>query len=400
LSRPFRSLFRNGLDYSGIGVKIVGMKRSIESYIRKDLENKIVLVTGPRQCGKTTLAKQLYPEYDYFNYDSSEDRLALNKKAWDRSKTLIIFDELHKKKDWKRWIKGIYDTENIPPKLLVTGSARLDVHRRVGDSLAGRYFQYRLHPLDLKEAKHYSKDNASHIFEVLWNCSGFPEPFFKGDEIFYKRWRRSHLDIILRQDLVDLYTVRDVTGIETLVSLLKESVGSTISYSNLARTLERDPNTIKRWLQLLENLYIIFRVTPYHKNIARSLLKEPKYYFYDHTYANPDNGARLENIVACALLKELQFIEDTTGAKTTLHFLRTKDGKELDFLILQDKKPTHVIEVKTSDDSPAKAFNHFSPSFPHAKLIQLVKTLKREKSYPEGLRICSLVSWLADLNLH
>ena len=143
----------------------------------------------------------------------------------------------------------------------------------MGDSLAGRYFQFRLHPLDLKEAVQYIGGNSNQLFDQLWNCSGFPEPFLKASETYYKRWRKSHLDIILRQDLIDLYTGRDIQSIETLVLLLKERIGSSVSYANLARDLERDPNTIKRWLQLLENLYVIFRVTPYHKNIARSLLK-------------------------------------------------------------------------------------------------------------------------------
>ena len=313
------------------------MKRLLQPYIENDLPSKIVLLTGPRQCGKTTLAKQLCDSFDYFNYDAAESRLALKEKSWDRKKLLLIFDELHKMNHWKRWLKGIYDTEGIPPQILVTGSARLDMHKKLGDSLAGRYFQFRLHPLDMKEAVACYSTDTEQVFQQLWDCSGFPEPFLKNSVTYYKRWRRSHLDIILRQDLIDLYTGRDIQAIETLVLLLKDRIGSSISYANLARDLERDPNTIKRWLRLLENLYIIFRVTPFHKNIARSLLKEPKYYFYDHTYAEED-GARLENMVACALLKELQFIEDTQGKSTSLHYLRTKDGKEIDFLICIEKQ--------------------------------------------------------------
>jgi len=369
-------------------------------YISQDLPNKIVLVTGPRQCGKTTLSKQLCSDYDYFNYDSARDRLALQEQSWDRTKTLVIFDELHKMKNWKRWLKGIYDTEGIPPQLLVTGSARLDVYRKVGDSLAGRYFQYRLHPLDLKEAHvHWQGGSDEEIFQRLWDCSGFPEPFLKGDPIHYRRWRRSHLDIILRQDLLDLHAARDIVAIETLVRLLKSRIGSTVSYANLARDLERDATTIKRWLTLLENLYIIFRVTPYSKNIARSLLKEPKFYFYDHTYADDDHGARLENIVACALLKELHYLEDTTGIHTSLHYLRTKDGKEIDFLVCLEEHPTHTIEVKWSDDNPSKAFEYFKHLLPKSKCIQLVYKLAREKSYPTGLRITSLISWLKTVDL-
>ncbi|MBS0358098.1 MAG: ATP-binding protein [Proteobacteria bacterium] len=375
------------------------MKRELQKYILQDLPQKIVLITGPRQCGKTTLSKQLTSNYDYFNYDAGEDRLALKEKSWDRSKQLIIFDELQKMKDWKRWLKGIYDTEGIPPQLLVTGSARLDIYRKAGDSLAGRHFQFHLHPLDMQEASQYWQSNGHDIFDRLWHCSGFPEPFLKGSRSYYKRWQHSHLDIILRQDLLDLYAIRDIQSIEMLVSLLKGRVGSTISYANLARDLDRDANTIKRWLSLLEALYIIYRVKPYHKNIARSLLKEPKYYFYDHAQVE-DSGARLENIVANALLKRLDFLKDTQGTSGSLHFLRTKEGRELDFLICLDDKVTHLVEVKSTDSDPVSGFKHFSPYFPKAKKIQLVKELAREKTYPDGVEIRQLISWLLKLNAH
>ena len=375
------------------------MKRYLEQQIINDLSRKIVLLMGPRQSGKTTLAKQLSSRYDYFNYDADEDRLALKEKSWDREKPLLLFDELHKMPQWKRWLKGIYDTEGIPPNILVTGSARLDIHQNVGDSLAGRYFQYRLHPLDLKEICNHFNSDPEVNFARLWDCSGFPEPFIEGDSNYYKRWRRSHLEIILRQDFLDLHTVRDIKAIETLVLLLKQRIGSSVSYANLARDLERDPQTIKHWLQILENLYVIFPVTPYHKNIARALLKEPKYYFYDHTHAENGDGAKLENIVACALLKEIHYCEDTTGIKGRLYYLRTKDGKELDFLVCFDNMPVLIIEVKLSDANTAAGFRHFSQYFPNVQKLQLVKDIKREKTFENGLAVRALIPWLKDISL-
>ncbi|MCC2666379.1 MAG: hypothetical protein K0R24_1068 [Gammaproteobacteria bacterium] len=375
------------------------MKRDLQTYIEKDLPHKIILLTGARQCGKTTLAKNLKQSFDYFNYDAGEDRVALQKKAWDRKKSLLILDELHKMKQWKRWLKGIYDTEGLEPHLLVTGSAKLNIYQKVGDSLAGRYFQYRLHPLDLKEAYRHWKKNGDEIFNRLFTCGGFPEPFLKGDERYYKRWRRSHLDIILRQDLIDLHSIRDIQAIETLVLLLKNRVGSSISYANLARELGRDANTVKRWLLLLENLYIIFRVTPYSQKVTRSLLKEPKFYFYDIAQVDGDKGARLENLVACALLKELQFLEDTTGENASLHYLRTKDGRELDFLTCIRNTPTHLFEVKWSENNPSPAFKHFKQFFPNAQQIQLVKELAREATYPIGVQVRALITWLMHFSL-
>lgn len=377
---------------------MVIMKRYIESHLLKDLPSKIVLISGPRQTGKMTLSKQLCKAYDYYNYDFSEDRVVIQEKSWDRTKQLIIFDELHKLKQWKRWLKGIFDKEGIPPQILVTGSAKLDIHKRIGDSLAGRYFQYRLHPLDLKEIKDFTDIKPEAAFETLWHCSGFPEPFLKGNQTYYKRWRRSHIDIILRQDLIDISSVRDIESVQTLVLLLSKRAGSTVSYANLARDLDRDPNTIKRWLQLLENLYVIYRVTPYSPNVTRSLKKEPKFYFYDHALVE-NEGARLENIVANALKKELHFLEDTQGVRSALHYLRTKNGQELDFLVSIDDTPTHLIEVKSGDGAPARGFKFFSKLFPKAKSIQLVKNLDREKSLPDGLFIKRLIPWLTQFSL-
>ncbi|MFZ0565178.1 MAG: ATP-binding protein [Chlamydiales bacterium] len=374
------------------------MKRTLQKYILKDLPQKIVLISGPRQTGKTTVSKQLCNDFDYFNYDSSEDRLALQQKSWNRSKQLIIFDELHKMKQWKRWLKGVFDTEGIPPQILVTGSAKLDIHKRVGDSLAGRYFQYRLHPLDLKEIHQFLDVNLEDGFDILWHCSGFPEPFLKGSKTYYRRWRQSHIDIILRQDLIDLSSVRDIESVQTLVLLLSQRTGSTVSYANLARDLDRDPNTVKRWLQLLENLYIIHRATPYSKNVARSLKKEPKFYFYDHALIE-NEGARLENIVANSLKKELHFLEDTQGIKGNLHYLRTKDGQELDFLVSLDRVPTHLIEVKMGNGKPAHGFRHFGKLFPGTVHIQVVRNLLRDTSLPNGLLIKQVIPWLAKLSL-
>lgn len=374
------------------------MERALQTSILKDLPKKIVLISGPRQTGKTTVSKQLRKNFDSLNYDASEDRLAIKEKSWDRSQQLIIFDELHKMKQWKRWLKGIFDMEGIPPEIVVTGSARLDLHKRVGDSLAGRYFQHRLHPLDLKEVCQFSDLEPQEGFETLWHCSGFPEPFLEGTSTYYRRWRRSHIDIILRQDLIDLSSVRDIESVQMLVLLLSQRAGSTVSYATLARDLDRDPNTVKRWLQLLENLYIIHRVTPYFKNVTRSLKKEPKFYFYDHALVE-NEGARLENIVANALKKEIHFLEDTQGVKGSLHYLRTKDGQELDFLVKLDEKPTHLIEVKMSDGNLARGFVHFGRLFPDSQHLQLVKNLSRDKTMPNKLQIKQLIPWLKQFSL-
>jgi predicted AAA+ superfamily ATPase len=356
------------------------MRRYLENLIKKDLKEKIVILSGPRQVGKTTLSKQLIPSYMYLNYDSTADRKIIKNEEWTRDVDLVIFDELHKMKNWKSWIKGIYDTEEIPPGLLVTGSARIETYRKGGDSLAGRFFSYRLHPLTVKEIFSFLNESPKNALDKLIKFGGFPEPYLKNNETFAKRWRRTHIDTIIREDLLDLEKVRDIKSIEILIDLLRERVGSSTSYSSLATDLQVSVHTVKHWLQILENLYVIFPVRPYHKNIARSILKEPKYYLYDVGAVIGDFGAKLENVVALALLRDLHLLEDTTGSKVALHYIKDKEKNEVDFLIIIDNKPSLLIEVKVSDDTFSKSLYRFHQFLKDAEPIQLVNNLTRKKS--------------------
>jgi len=406
--RLSRSLCRKSLDFPGVYARIVDMKRYLTKYIQEDLNKKIILLSGPRQTGKTTLSKMASAHFDYFNFDSLDDRLSLKEKSWDRSKELIIFDELHKLKDWKSWIKGIYDTEGIPPSLLVTGSARLDTHKKVGDSLAGRFFQFRMHPLDLKEIKMFlSPENLEKELDKLLVLGGFPEPFLNGATRFYNRWKKTHLDIILKQDLIDLENIQQITQIETLIQLLKNRVGSPVSYSSLASDLQCSDKTVKRWLTILENMYVIFKIPPFHKNIARAIQKAPKFYFYDTGQVIGDNGLKLENTVACALQKEIHFREDCFGETKKLYYLKNKDGKEIDFCVAANETPSLMVEVKWKEGNLSPNFDMFKKFFPNVKpdikpdikMVQLSKELKREKTFPNGAQIRIAHQWLADLSL-
>lgn len=356
------------------------MERYLEKYIKDDLKEKIILLSGPRQVGKTILSKQLIPSNVYLNYDSTLDRKIIYAQEWTRNVPLVIFDELHKMKKWKSWIKGIYDTEGIPPSIIVTGSARLDVYKKGGESLAGRFFPYRLHPLTVKEICKYLNENSETALDKLIKFGGFPEPYLKSNTTFAKRWRRTHTDTIIREDLLDLERVRDIKSIEIMIDLLKTRVGSTTSYTSLANDLQVSIHTVKHWLQILENLYVIFPVRPYHKNIARSILKESKYYLYDTGAVEGSLGAKLENIVACALLRELHLIEDTTGNKAALYYLRDKEKHEVDFFITIENRPAKLIEVKVSDDKFSSSLFRFHSFLKDATPVQIVYKLKRKKS--------------------
>lgn len=369
------------------------MKRIYTPYAQEFLTKKIIMLTGPRQSGKTTLAKMFSGKSQYLNYDSEEDREIYQEKSWNRHTDFIIFDELHKMKNWKRWIKGIMDTEGNHPALVVTGSARLDTYRKVGDSLAGRYFQYRVHPLDIRELVTINKRiDRKQAIKNLLEYSGFPEPFLEKNTKFYNLWKKTHLDIILRQDLISQENVREIKSIEILIDLLKKRVSAPISYNSLSKDVQCSDKTVKRWLLLLENMYIVFKVLPFHKNIARANLKKPKYYFYDVARV-PDKAARLENLVACSLLKECHFRQDCLGENWELYYLGKRGGIEIDFLIAKDDIPQIVVEVKMSDDSLSKNFKYIANEL-NVKKIQLVKNLKREKTFPDGTEIRSLESWL------
>lgn len=371
------------------------MKRIYTSYCQEFSSKKIILITGPKQSGKTTLTGMFRGTHFYLNYDNEDDRHIYHDKSWDRKKDFVIFDELHKMKNWKRWLKGIFDKEGTQPKLIVTGSARLDTLKKMGDSLAGRYFQYRIHPLDIRELVKVNKNvHRKKAIEKILEYGGFPEPFIQGNRKFYNLWKKTHLDIILKQDMIYLENLRDIRSVEILIELLSKRVASPLSYSSLTEDIQCTDKTVKRWLEQLENMYVIFRIQPFHKNVARSNLKRPKYYFYD-TARVQGEGARFENLVACSLLKECHFREDCLGEDWKLHYVSKKGGREIDFLITRDNHPHIVVEVKLSDSSLSGNFRFIKKDFPGIKKIQLVKNLEREKTFPDGTEVRSVENWLA-----
>lgn len=376
------------------------MERLQKHIIAKDLDKKMVVLTGPRQVGKTTLAKSLssaWTDLEYLNWDSGKDRKIMLRQEWNRKAGLLILDEFHKFKNWKSRIKGIYDTEGIPPRILITGSARLDIYRRGGDSLAGRYFLHRLYPLSVRELKSqiFSPRKA---LQQLMTLGEFPEPFFSQSEEFSRRWRKQHLERIIREDIQDLEPIRNISSLFLLVDLLRERVGSRISYTSLAEDLQVSPHTVKHWIQILEHMYILFMVTPHHHNLARAILKEPKIYFYDTGAVTGDDSAKLENIVAVSLRKWLHFLEDTKGKDVQLCYVRDKEKREVDFLVEIDKKIDLLIEVKISDDTLSRHLLYFHKKLKPRESIQLVHAAERTKTV-QGIFITSAADWLAKLDI-
>ena len=375
------------------------LNRSLTQYIRASLGPKITLITGPRQVGKTTLAKMLDGDFAYYNYDVSKDFRIFSNGEWDRDPALVIFDELHKKKKWKLWLKGLYDSGRFDSQsAVVTGSARLNHIKKVGDSLAGRFREFRLHPLDLKELKLAQVGKSRTNYESLLERGGFPEPFFETSSAKSRTWRRSHTDTILRQDLLSLEIVRDLDSIEVMLELIAERVGSLISYNSLAGDLGVSDLTVKRWLGLLEDLYVVFRVSAASKTVTRGLSKAAKYYFYDLGRVTADEGAKFENLVALSFRKELDFLEDVHGYRTKLGFLRNKEKKEIDFLVQIEGQKPKLIEVKLTDDVASKNFAAFDPYYPKCKKIQLVANLTKRFDTSSGVSVENGITYLENLD--
>jgi hypothetical protein len=373
------------------------MERFQKKAIERDLRKKMVLLAGPRQAGKTTLAKELATQFQssaYLNYDRLEDRKIIAKEGWLPSVELLILDEIHKMPKWKNYLKGIYDTKPPHQKILVTGSARLEIFNRVGDSLAGRYFLHRLLPLSPAECE---KVHTPYTLDRFLERGGFPEPFLTEELVDANRWRLQYIDSLLREDVLDFDQIQNLNAIRMVFELLREKVGSPISYTSIAEDVAISPNTVKKYIQILEALYVIFRITPFSKNIARSLLKEPKIYFFDTGLVKGDPGAKWENFVAGCLLKHIFAKIDYAAEPYALHYLHTKERQEVDFALACDNKITQIIEAKYSDPSPSPALLYFHDKY-HLPALQLVKELKREH-IDKGVEIVAASNFLKTLVL-
>ena len=373
------------------------MKRIQTSRIIKDLAKKMVFLAGPRQVGKTFMSKQVATADKqplYLNYDSLEDRVIINTQAWLEKIDLLILDELHKMPDWKNFLKGVYDTKPLHLHILVTGSARLDIFDKLGDSLAGRYYLHRLLPLSAAELKQLDQPVD---FNRLMQRGGFPEPYLDDNDIEADRWRMQYSNSLLATDIFDFDKVQNVKALRLIFELLRAKVGSPVSYQSIAEDVGVSAMTVRKYIEILEALYIVFRVSPFSNNIARSLLKEPKIYFFDSGLVTGGEGAQLENTVAVSLLKHVYAKNDYLAEAYTLHYLRTKDGLEVDFALCKDKQIKEIIEVKLSDKEIDKSLYTFSTKY-HLPAIQLVKNLRLERKVGD-IRVMKVVDYLSDLML-
>lgn len=373
--------------------------RYIQNQVLDDLKQKMVFIDGPRQVGKTTFAQTLYKksDYTYLNWDIDEQRTLILKKELGHN-LLIIFDELHKNKKWRGYLKGLFDSmkadESTKRQILVTGSARLDYYRFGGDSLQGRYHYLRLMPLSFHEIKASTKSDVLDLMKL----SGFPEPFFRGSEKETKRWSNEYISRLVREEISDLEKVSDLATLETLAYALPQYVGSPLSINGLRENLQVAHETVSKWILIFERLYLIFRITPFTGSLLRSVKKEQKAYFYNWTYIE-DESFRFENFMAFHLIKYCHWLEDSEGRRMTLHFTKQKNSPEIDFVVCENMKPIYFIEAKLGDQEINSRFPYFKNKYPNAKFFQVHLHGKKNYQSAEGFRVCPAHVFLKEHSL-
>ncbi len=360
-----------------------------------ELHRQMAFVSGPRQVGKTWVCKSIAEAY--FNWDNTDDRRTLLRGpaalaeilGVDRLRTnppIIVLDELHKYAKWKTLLKGFFDTYGEQARLLVTGSSRLDIFRRGGDSLMGRYLLYRMHPWSVgecvrtelpdKEIQPPAKISAAD-WNALWEHGGFPEPFLRRQARFTRRWQSLRLAQLSREDLREAAAVRELGTIEVLMQLLAERSGQQLVYSNLAPELQASVDSVKRWIDLLARMHYGFLVRPWFANVAKSLRKEPKWFLRDWSSV-ADPGCRAETLAACHLLKAVDTWTDLGFGSFELRYLRDKQKREVDFLVVRDRKPWFLVEVKVGEQALSPALAHFQRQIQAPHAFQMVMDLPFE----------------------
>lgn len=383
-------------------------------------------MAGPRQSGKTTLTKIISRDYLnklYFNWDIAEDRLNLLKnpvffesvERKDNTTPIIIFDEIHKYKEWKNYLKGIYDQFHNEYNFLITGSGRLNIYQKGGDSLAGRYFLFHLFPFTiaelggnnikiddfLRDPLRVNTENSIALKKIwlqLNRLSGFPEPYLSKDKTLYRRWSNTYSNQLIREDIRDLSGIKAISDIESLYYLLPSKVGSSISIPSLSGNLKVSYDTIKNWLSIFEKFFLTFSVYPWSKKISRAIQKDRKIYLFDAPRIQ-DQAARFENMVALELYRAIVTWNNIGYGSFSLHFIKNKEQQEIDFLICNNNKPFVMIETKQSDKKPSIVLKKYQDTLniPAVQLVNNSSTHQILSNKTQSILIAPAYQWLSQL---
>lgn len=407
--------------------KFIKRQLYIDFWEELSKEKRMIFLAGPRQAGKTTLAREIAKKYKnnlYFNWDIISDKQKIVKNPTffeemnrsDNSAPLVIFDEIHKYKEWKNYLKGIYDEFSKDYLFLISGSGRLDIYQKAGDSLAGRYLMFHLFPLTLGELSAKKRDfksffkNPLNDFNLnnqgdmrkIWNSlsefSGFPEPFTKNTKTFWTKWSRNYTRQIIYEDIRDFSNIKNINDVGLLFSLLPPKVGSPISINNLAGDLQVSFDTIKNWLNLFDISYLTFRISPWTKKIARAITKEQKLYLFNYPVIL-ESGPRFENMVAFELYRIIHLWNEKGYGNFNLHYLRNKEKEEVDFLISNNNLPILIIETKNSDSQLSESLINFQNrlNVPAAQLVGKSGIYQIKSNGKNKILIATASQWLSSL---
>ena len=368
------------------------LTRYLAGQVRRDLARKMVFVAGPRQVGKTTLARGLAgARSGYLNWDVPGDRERILRGELPPGK-LWVFDEIHKYRAWRRFLKGLFDARPRGQRILVTGSARLDFYRHGGDSLQGRYHLLRLHPLSVAELGIHSSQGLRELLAL----GGFPEPFFGGSETEARRWSREYRQRLVAEEVTSLERVEDLGSLESLMLRLPELVGSPLSLNALRGDLQVSHRSVSGWVAILERLYAVFRLAPFGAPRIRAVKKEQKHYHFDWTLV-PAEPQRFENLVASHLLKWVHFLQDSEGRDLELRYFRDRDGREVDFVVADGRRPVLLVECKWSDAEVDRGLRYLKQRFPDAEAWQLSAVGGKNHLTPDGIRVAPALELLRTL---
>jgi hypothetical protein len=371
---------------------VARLTRYLVPQVRRDLARKMVFVAGPRQVGKTTLARSLPgAKRGYLSWDLPGDRERILRGELPPG-TLWAFDEIHKYRAWRRFLKGVYDGRPRGQRILVTGSARLDFYRFGGDSLQGRYHLLRLHPLSVAELGIASPAGLRELLTL----GGFPEPFFGRSETEARRWSREYRHRLVSEEVASLERVQDLGSLEALMLRLPELVGSPLSLNALREDLQVSHRAVTGWMAILERLYATFRLAPLGAPRIRAVKKEQKHYHFDWTLV-PGDAQRFENLVASHLLKWVHYRQDTEGLDLELRYFRDRDGREVDFVVVDGRRPLLLVECKWSDAEVDRGLRYLKQRFPEADAWQLSASGGKDYRTPDGIRVAPALELLRSL---
>jgi len=378
------------------------MKRHLDTKISQHFEKykQVLVLLGSRQVGKTTMVKKIFPNGDYFLVDNEPVKKILESYDIETYKTLInensreiIIDEIHLLDNPGRAIKIIYDQlENI--KIIITGSSSFHIKNKTGESLAGRKIDYNIYPLTFSEylsQKGIEKNLNFNIFKKIIDDKNSEDRLYKFDiknilnsVLIYgqyphliknsndEKYLLNFVDSLIFKDILELNLIEDKKLAKDLLKLLAFQIGNLVNYTELAGSLKADQRTIKRYIEIFEQSFILFRLYPYSKNKRDEILKAAKIFFYDTGVRNAligdfsdlesraDKGALFENFIISELIKQ----DSYSDRNYKFYYWRTKQGSEID-VVLEKGSELFGVEVKYKRKAVNVAFKN---RYPEAKV--------------------------------